>query len=335
MMLTLKRTLPALLLIALVVGCAPMATPVAAPTDTPVAPATVKIAMGFIPNVQFTPVYVALEQGYFADENITVELDYGWETDILSLVGTGQLRFAIASGEQVILARSGGLPVVYVFDWYNRFPVSVVSLAESGIEGPEDLVGKTVGTPAMFGSSYIGWRALLHATGIPEEQVTLQTIGYTQVAALTSGQVDAAICFYMNEPVQLEQSGVAVDQILIADYLDMPAAGLITNEATIAGEPELVERVVRAFARGLSYTLENPDEAFAMAERAVPEIGETAEVQRAVLQAAIELWQTDEVGVASEAAWQEAAEFMFAAGLIDTEVDAASAFTNRFVPQVE
>jgi len=295
--------------------------------------ATVKVAMGYIPNVQFTPMYVAMEKGYFEEENLDVELDYGYETDILALVGKGELKFAIASGEQVILARSRGLPLVYVFDWYNRFPVSVAALAEQGLQEPSELVGKTVGIPATFGASYIGWRALLFAAGIPEDQVSLQTIGYTQVAALTSGQVDAAVCYYMNEPVQLRATGHEVEQILVADYIDLPAPGIVTNEETVEKEPELVERLVRAFYRGLKYTLENPEEAFAVAESAVPEIGENREVQRAVLDACLDLWRSDSLGWSDTRSWEDAVDFMLKDGLIDSEVPVEELFTNRFVPK--
>lgn len=325
-MVTARRFLLLVATLAVVAGCSASPQP---------APATVKIAMGYIPNVQFAPMYVAIEKGYFAAENLTVALDYGWETDIVSLVGAGELQFAIASGEQIILARSRGLPVVYVFDWYNRFPVSVVSLADKGITKPQDLVGKTVGIPATFGSSYIGWRALLYKAGIPEEQVSLQTIGYTQVAALTSNQVDAALCFYMNEPVQLTQAGFKLNQILVADYADLPAPGIITNDDTIKSRPDLVQRVVRAFWRGLKYTLEHPDEAFASAEKAVPEIANSRETQRAVLAASTELWRTNEVGFSSESAWRDSVQFMLEAGLIDKEVSVEALFTNRFVPTEE
>ncbi|NPV09424.1 MAG: ABC transporter substrate-binding protein [Anaerolineae bacterium] len=316
-------------------GCVPstQSAPVPVSEEAEVQEERVKIAMGFIPNVQFTPMYVALEKGYFSEEKLVVELDYGMEADIIGLLGAGELQFAIGSGDQVILARSRGVPVVYVYDWYNRFPVSVVSLKEKGIEKPEDLRGKTIGISHLHGASYVGWRALAEAAGLAETDVTLVAIGYTQVAALTSGQVDAAVCYYMNEPVQLEQSGVEVNQILVADYAaSLPSNGILTNEATIAERPDLVERLLRAFDRGLRYTLDHPDEAFAIAERAVPEISGNREIQRAVLDAALELWRTDEPGISDQQSWDEASAIMLRAGLIDSPVESAQACTNRFVP---
>lgn len=172
---------------------------------------TVKLAMGFIPDIQFAPFYVAVEKGRFADEGLEVEFDYGWETDLLKLLGSDELQFAIASGDQVILARSQELPVVYVLNWYRRFPVCVVSLAEVGIIGRADLADRRVGTPATYGASYIGWRALLDAVGLEERDVELVSIGYTQPAALDQGQVDAVVCYAMNEPGQMEAEGQDLD----------------------------------------------------------------------------------------------------------------------------
>ena len=73
-----KKLLPLLAVIALLMpgGCA--VSPIApSPTDTPTAqaPTQITLAMGFIPNVQFAPVYVAVEKGYFADENLEVSFD--------------------------------------------------------------------------------------------------------------------------------------------------------------------------------------------------------------------------------------------------------------------
>jgi len=288
--------------------------------------------MGFIPNVQFAPVYVAVEKGYFADENLEVNFDYGWDTDLLKLVGTGELRFAVGSGDQVILARSQGLPVVYVLNWYRQFPVCVVSLQEKGLQKPQDLIGKTVGIPALYGASYIGWRALLHVEGIDEARVNLQNIGYTQVASLTEGKVDAAVCYIMNEPVQLKQLGYEVNVIAISDYVNLVSNGLITNERTIAEEPTLVQRLVRAFLRGLRYTIDHPEEAFEICLKYVPEAGgENAPRQMAVLRESIKVWRADDLGRSDPAAWEASQRFMRELGFVNTETDVRQMFTNQFI----
>ncbi len=330
-----KKLLPLLLAIVLLMpgGCAvPSTPPPPTGTPTPQAAIPITVAMGYIPNVQFAPFYVAVEKGYFADENLEVNFDYGWETDLLKLVGSGELRFAVASGDQVILARSQGLPVVYILNWYRKFPVCVVSLEEKGLRKPQDLIGKTVGIPALYGASYIGWRALLHVEGIDEAEVNLQNIGYTQVASLTEGQVDAAVCYIMNEPVQLRQAGQEVNVIAISDYVNLVSNGLITNEQTIAEEPALVQSLVRAVLRGLRYTIDHPEEAFEICLKHVPEAGgENAAQQKAVLRESIELWRADDLGRSDPAAWEASQRFMSELGFVDTETDIEQMFTNRFI----
>lgn len=300
---------------------------------------TVRLAMGFIPNVQFTPFYVAADRGYFAEEGIQIEFDYGWETDLLKLVGSDELQFAIASGDQVILARSQELPVVYVMNWYRRFPVCVVSLAQTGIKEPEDLVGRRVGTPATYGASYIGWRALLDAVDLDEADVELISIGYTQVAALSEGQVDAAICYAMNEPVQMEAAGESVDVLYVADYANLVSNGLITNERSVLERAELVQGMVRAALRGLAYTLQYPDEAFDIALKFVPEAASDAEteaVNRAILDKSVEFWSagSSELGRSDEAEWQAAQRIMQEMGLVEAEGTVNDMFTNQFIVEV-
>lgn len=342
--------LPSILLVLLLlitVGCAtpaPLAPAVPTPADTtqpapteatdetPATPLT--LAMGYIPNVQFAPFYVALEKGFFAEEGIDLTLDYGMENDLIELVASNQLQFAIASGDQVLLGRAGGRPIQYVANWYRRFPVAVTAI-NSDISDPTSLEGKTVGLPGLYGANYIGWLAFAQATGIDQESVQLEAIGFNQIPVLAEGQVDAAMVYAMNEPLQLTQEGYRVSTVLVADYIDLVANGLITNDETAQNNPELVRGMVRAMLRGIEYTLQNPDEAFEITRMDKYGTGitdETADTQKAVLTASLEFWRNETPGLVPDSAWQTSESFMVEAGLLPTPAPLDEVYSNDFLP---
>lgn len=293
----------------------------------------VRLATGYIPNVQFTNLYVAKAKGYYEEEGIDIEFDYGSESDLFKLLGADELQFIIGSGDQVIIARSQGVPVVYVAKWYSRYPVGVVALKEKDLDEPKKLEGHTVGIPGLFGASYVGWKAIVYAGGVDEEKVSLQSIGFVQVEAVDGGQVDAAVIYIANEPTQLRHAGHEVDVMQVSDYIDLVGNGLVTNEKTIKEDPELVRGMVRATVRGITYTIENPEESFEIAREFVPEItDEAAEVQRDVLDASISLWKGDTApGLSDPQAWEASTTFMKEMGLVEGEVVVEELYTNEFV----
>lgn len=340
------------LLLILTVACVPAAPTMLAGTATPTAASgeptaaattatqpleKLTLGLGYIPSVQFAPFYVTQAKGFFAEEGLEVTFQHGIETDFVKLVGTGEEPFAVASGEQVILARAQGLPIVYIMTWFNRFPVVVFAPKAAGLSTPQALEGHRVGIPGLFGASYIAWKALVYATAIDEAAVTLESIGFTQAEAVSQGRVDAALDYAVNGPVRLRLAGQEVDVIYVSDYVNLPSNGLITDERTIRERPELIQRVVRAFRRGLQYTLDHPDEAFAISLQAVPEAGGANEAaNRAVFDAVLEEWRPASgarLGWSDPQRWEEAARFMREVGLVQTEVDVAAAFTNQFIEE--
>ncbi|MBN1220594.1 MAG: ABC transporter substrate-binding protein [Anaerolineae bacterium] len=322
-------------LLAACTGDMPAAVERAATTNQAVSPSELEhidLGVGFIPNVQFAPIYVAQAKGFYAEERLEVVLEHGFENDFVALTAQGERQFAVASGDQVILAQAQELPVVYVMKWYQRFPVAVMALAETGIDAPDKLSGRSVGIPGLFGASYVAWEALVYATNLDETTINLEEIGFTQAEAITQKKVDAAVVYLTNEPVQLRQLGMAVNVIEVSDYIDLVSNGLITNETVIRENPELVRRLVRATLRGVDYTIAHPDEAFDLARQAVPEItDEDAPAQRAVLDASIELWRNDQPGISDPQAWATSAEFMLVTGLIGSPVEVETLYTNEFI----
>ncbi len=296
-----KKILSIGMTIIFITGC------VATPTATPIISdeiVEIRLPVGYIPNVQFAPLYVAIEKGYFADENIHVSLDYSFETDAVTLLGAGELQFAIASGEQVLLARAQEIPIVYVMAWYQKYPVAVASKAGNGILRPDDLRGKSIGTPVLSGASYIGLRAILDAGDLSEEDVILETIGFNQVEMLATDQVDAVVVYVANEPVVLKSQGYPVDLIRVDDYLTLVSNGLVTNENTISNNPDLIRRMVRAILDGISDTIADPEEAYQISEKYVETLKMADnDIQMQVLSQSIELWKSPVLGVSDVIAW--------------------------------
>jgi NitT/TauT family transport system substrate-binding protein len=306
---------------------------------TPSAPSqleTIRLPMGFIPNVQFAPFYVAVEKGYYAEAGLEIEFDYSFETDGVALVGAEELQFAVVSGEQVLLARAQELPVVYVMAWFQDYPIVVVAKSESGIASPQDLSGRQIGIPGLFGASYVGLRALLDAGGVAEADVTLDSIGFNQVEALAADQEEAVVGYINNEPIQLAAQGYEVETIRVADYVQLAANGLITNEATIAQNPGLVERMVAATLRGIENVIANPDEAYEISKNFVETLAGASEadeaVQREVLAASIALWQAERLGYSQPEAWENMQAVLLDMGLLSAPLDLQTAYTNEYIP---
>jgi NitT/TauT family transport system substrate-binding protein len=293
----------------------------------------VTIAMGYIPDVQFAPFYVAQAKGYYAAEGLDVQMDHSSVRDALIQVAQGQLTFANASGDEILLARSQEIPIKSVFQTYQRFPVALFAKASTGIRQPADLRGKVVGVPGRFGATYIGLQALLYAAQVPEQEVQIAEIGFTQAQAVRQDKVDAAMGYANNEPLLLQADGIPVNVVPVADYLPLVSNGIVTSDRLAADNPDLVRRFVRATARGLQDTLDDPDEAFELALDFIPELEPARRPQELrKLKETLALWRptntTGESGYSDPEQWQITYRFLRESGILSSDVDVQQAYTN-------
>ncbi|MHC1781974.1 MAG: ABC transporter substrate-binding protein [Anaerolineaceae bacterium] len=211
--------------------------------------------------------------------------------------------------------------------------LGIAARAEENITKPQDLKGKKIGLPGTYGASYIGLRALLQAGGLTESDVTLDSIGYNQVEALTARQDQAVVIYVTNEPVQLKHQGIDTTVIASSDYLPLVANGLVTNEKTLQEQPELVRKMTAALLKGIKDAAADPEEAYQISTKYVENLkNANTEVQKQILAASIELWQVELNGVSDAEAWKNTQQILLDMGLLKEAQDISKAFSNDYLP---
>ncbi len=229
-----------------------------------------RILLTFIPNIQFAPFYLGIADGHFARQGFEVTLEHLQEPDVLDLVAAGQADFGIVSGEQVILARAKDRDVVYVYEWFQEYPVGIVMVSDAGQADLEELTDMTVGIPGRFGASYSGLTTLLQSIGLDEADIQLNEIGFNAPDVFCLGAVDAAVVYVNNEPLQITKriaagdcgdvSGIAV--VSVGSQVDLVSNGLIVSADLAGRDPDKVQRMVNGFDSALKATIDNPAKAY-------------------------------------------------------------------------
>ena len=212
--------MPRVLLLALVlVACQ---APAPSVTEPPLRQVT--LLLGFRPDVQFAPFYVAQQEGFYADAGLEVEIRHEQAPDVQRLVADGQAEFGVADATDVMIARTAGIPIRYVSTLYQAFPVALIGAPDDVPAHSAGLAGMTIGTPGRFGSSWHALLALLDAGGLTEDDVTIREYPqFNQVDGLANGDVDVITGFRNNEPLRLEARGIAVD-VLDVDRFEIGRA---------------------------------------------------------------------------------------------------------------
>ncbi|MGH9174284.1 MAG: ABC transporter substrate-binding protein [Vicinamibacterales bacterium] len=298
----------------------------------------VTIGLTFVPNIQFAPFYVAIEEGYYEDAGLNVTLNHHPAgADQFGALVSGQEDMLMSAGDEALIARAQGVEIVYVAEVYRKYPVALIAPANSDIASVSDLAGKTVGIPGEYGANYIGLLALLEAAGMTKDDIEIQSVGFTQAQALLADQVDAIMGYLNNEPIQLQKAGMEVRTFPVSDALPIVSNGLVAMQQYLDENPEQAEAIIAATLRGVEFAIENPEETVEIATEYVPtlEDAQQAADALAVLQATIPLWQPGDaaIGTSDLNAWQQTADFLQASGLLANPVAVADVYRADYLPE--
>lgn len=296
---------------------------------------TVKLALDWFPNANHLGLFIAQEKGYFADENLNVELYTPADpSTVLQTVGSGADDFGISYQPDVLLARGQGVPVVSVTGMVQRPLNSVMALKSSGITRPSDLVGKKVGYPGIPTNEPLLDTMLKFdgANGLAD--VELVNVGFDLAPALISGTVDAIVgAYWTYESILIENLGYPVNIMRmeewgVPDYYELV---IVASEETLKNRPDVVERFVRAVRRGYQDAVSDPQAGVSILLKGTKEEVDEA-IERPGADLLAPLWQTDSTSFGSQdaARWSSFTQWMQDNGLLSKDVKSDDAFTNRF-----
>ncbi|RRD03504.1 ABC transporter substrate-binding protein [Arachnia propionica] len=279
------------------------------------------IGLTYIPNIQFCAFYHAVDAGLFAKAGVDVELrHHGAQEGLFTALEAGEEQVVFASVDEAVLAAAAGLGTLRVFaSCYRTYPGHV--LGGPAVRDLTDLKGRRLGVPGRYGASWLTALAALHRAELSQDEVEIVEIGWTQVAALTSGKVDAAIGFINNEAVQLEQLGFGAAVLDAVDPLapDLLGPGLMTLAQQVEGTT--LARIVEAVVEAEQQIIADPTKGIEAALSRIPTLAEPEQRAAAegVLAATIKLWDEGsgvDLGVPAETL-QRTEAFLHRVGAIE------------------
>ena len=230
----------------------------------------ITLQLKWVTQAQFAGYYVALEEGFYEEEGLNVTIKPGGP-DIAppQVMAGGGADVLVEWMPAALAAREKGLPLVNIAQPFKSSGMMLTCWKDSGIAGPEDFPGKTLGV-WFFGNEFpfLSWMSAMGIStdGKSESGVEVLKQGFN-VDPLLQRQADCISTMTYNEYWQVIDAGVSADELVTFKYEDQGVAtledGLYVLEDRL-DDPEFVDkmqRFVAASMKGWKWAEENPDDA--------------------------------------------------------------------------
>jgi len=226
------------------------------------------LQLKWVTQAQFAGYYVALENGFYDEEDLNVTiLPGGPDVAPAQVIAGGGADVVIDWMPSALAAREQGLPLVNIAQPFASSGMMLTCRKDSGVETPADFAGRTLGV-WFYGNEYpfLSWMGTLGLSTDGGDGVTVLKQGFN-VDPILQGQADCVSTMTYNEYWQIIDAGLGADDLVTFKYEDQGVAtledGLYVLEERLADEAfqgQLV-RFVRASMRGWKWAEENPDAA--------------------------------------------------------------------------
>lgn len=203
----------------------------------------------WINDAEFAGYFIAMDQGYYADEGLDLTYRPGGP-DVIpeSTIIAGRADLALTTPDTTIKAIADqGARFKIIGAQYQKNPIGIVSLAKNPITSPAEMVGKTIAVPPV---NTISVEAVLAMNGIDRSSVNIVPYAYDPTPLIT-GEIDASLDFTTNVPFTIGQLGEEAVSFLLYDvgYTIYNDTVVVTEETLATKRAELV-KWLRASRRG-------------------------------------------------------------------------------------
>ncbi len=291
--------------------------------------------------VQFAGIYTAMEEGYYAGQNLDVtleEVDKSREATWQSVID-GENDIGIGAPEELIIARSQGFPVKAIAVIFKLNPFVYMVSPDSDIQTPYDFTGNTV--VVSPGQGTILYTAMMDNLGIDRSQIDEIPSHSFNVQECWAGSSEkafppAAACptYATAELARARHEGWDAVAIWPSDY-GVPFYGdvIYTTDDFLAQHPDEVAAFVQATLQGWQQAADNPEQAVQYTLRYDPDLNEA--VQLAALETSLPLIDSGqtEIGWMTPADWQRMYDVLWEQGFIEKPFDVETVYINEFVEQ--
>jgi NitT/TauT family transport system substrate-binding protein len=287
----------------------------------------VTVRLKWFNQAQFAGFYVAKDEGFYKAAGLDVDVQPGGpDFPAIQMVAGGNEQFGVTGADQILIARSKGVPVVALAVIYRRNPFVLFSLAKSGIKTPADYVGKKVGVK-IGGNEELIYRAVMAKAGIDKSRVTEIPVKF-DITPLLTGDIDVWPGYLINEVLAAKEKGFDVNIIAPVDYgIDLYADTLFTTEKMLKEKPDVVKKFVAATLQGWNTAIAAPEEAAKVTIKYGDKL--TFAHELAMMKASIPLLKPDDkpFGYMDEAGWSAAQKLLLGAGFQKNPVNVVAAFS--------
>jgi NitT/TauT family transport system substrate-binding protein len=220
---------------------------------------SVTLILNYIPTADHSPYFYAKAQGWYKQAGIDLNIEVGKGSAFAAqTVAAGAAQFGIADLATMLVARGKGADLVAIMNVYANSPQGFYWLKSSGIKGPQDFPGHSIGNPPGD-AARVMWPAFARDAHIEADSVHFVNVSpAAKIAALRSHQVDIITDFYNEHDLKVREFGDELGFLAWRSVgLNLYGNSVITSADYLKAQPELAKKFVQISQRAFAACVAN------------------------------------------------------------------------------